>query len=312
MYKYILRRILLMIPVVLGVSFIIFTILYFIPGNPAQMMLSADATQEELDALNEKLGFNDPFFVRYFNYLKGAVTGDLGTSYQNRQPVAAEIGKKFPVSLRLATGSILISLLIGIPIGVLSAVKQYSLADKIPTSIALSVAAMPAFIIGMILMLVFGLRLKLLPVSGTTAGWKSYVLPCVSLGLPYGARQLRFTRSSMLETIRQDYVRTAKSKGATPKRVIWKHAMKNALMPVITVAGTSFGGLLGGAVATESLFGLPGLGAYISDGIKFKDVPAVMGGIIIFATMFSLVMLLVDISYALVDPRIKAKYSGKR
>lgn len=312
MYRYILRRLLLMIPVILGVSFIIFTIMYFIPGDPASMLLSADATQEDIEELNEQLGFNDPFFVRYFNYIFNALRGDFGISYKNRQPIAAEIGKKLPVSATLALGSITISLLIGIPIGVLSAVKQYSLADKIPTSIALFVAAMPAFIIGMILMLVFGLKLKLLPVSGVTKGLKSYVLPWISLGLPYGARQLRFTRSSMLETIRQDYVRTAKSKGASSQKVIWGHAMKNALMPVITVAGTSFGGLLGGAVATESLFGLPGLGAYISDGIKFKDVPAVMGGIIIFASMFSIVMLLVDISYALVDPRIKAKYSGKR
>lgn len=301
-----------MIPVIIGVSFIIFTILYFIPGDPAAQLLSAEATEEDIAKMHEELGLDDPLLVRYFNYMKDAVTGNLGTSYQNRQPVSREIAKKFPVSLKLALGSIFISLLIGIPIGVLSAVKQYSLADKLPTSVALFVAAMPAFIIGMILMLIFGLRLKILPVSGITQGLKSYVLPWISLGLPYGARQLRFTRSSMLETIRQDYVRTAKSKGASSQKVIWGHAMKNALMPVITVAGTSFGGLLGGAVATESLFGLPGLGAYISEGIKYKDVPAVMGGIICFAGIFSIVMLLVDISYALVDPRIKAKYTGKR
>ena len=313
MYRYVIKRLLLMIPVVLGVSFIIFTIMYFIPGDPASNILGVGASPEAVAQLNEELGYNDPFIVRYVNYISDAVLHlDLGTSYQNKLPVTGEIAKRLPVSATLAFGSIMLSLLIGVPIGVLSAVKQYSLWDKIPTGLALLVAAMPAFIIGMLLMLVFSLQLGILPVSGVTQGLKSYILPVISLGLPYGARQLRFTRSSMLETIRQDYVRTAKAKGASPKKTIWGHAMKNALMPVITVAGTSFGALLGGAIATESLFGLPGLGTYISDGIKLKDVPAVLGGIIVFALLFSLVMLAVDLSYAFVDPRIKARYAGRR
>mgnify|MGYP002529870010 CR=1 FL=1 len=313
MYRYVIKRLLLMIPVVLGVSFIIFTIMYFIPGDPASNILGVGASPEAVAQLNEELGYNDPFIVRYVNYISDAVLHlDLGTSYQNKLPVTGEIAKRLPVSATLAFGSIMLSLLIGVPIGVLSAVKQYSLWDKIPTGLALLVAAMPAFIIGMLLMLVFSLQLGILPVSGVTQGLKSYILPVISLGLPYGARQLRFTRSSMLETIRQDYVRTAKAKGASQKKTIWGHAMKNALMPVITVAGTSFGALLGGAIATESLFGLPGLGTYISDGIKLKDVPAVLGGIIVFALLFSLVMLAVDLSYAFVDPRITARYAGRR
>ncbi len=313
MYRYVIKRLLLMIPVVLGVSFIIFTIMYFIPGDPASNILGVGASPEAVEQLNEELGYNDPFIVRYVKYISDAVFRlDLGTSYQNKLPVTGEIAKRLPVSATLAFGSIMLSLLIGVPIGVLSAVKQYSLWDKIPTGLALLVAAMPAFIIGMLLMLVFSLELGILPVSGVTQGLKSYILPVISLGLPYGARQLRFTRSSMLETIRQDYVRTAKAKGASQKKTIWGHAMKNALMPVITVAGTSFGALLGGAIATESLFGLPGLGTYISDGIKLKDVPAVLGGIIVFALLFSLVMLAVDLSYAFVDPRIKARYAGRR
>lgn len=313
MYRYVIKRLLLMIPVVLGVSFIIFTIMYFIPGDPASNILGVGASPEAVEQLNEELGYNDPFIVRYVKYISDAVFRlDLGTSYQNKLPVTGEIAKRLPVSATLAFGSIMLSLLIGVPIGVLSAVKQYSLWDKIPTGLALLVAAMPAFIIVMLLMLVFSLELGILPVSGVTQGLKSYILPVISLGLPYGARQLRFTRSSMLETIRQDYVRTAKAKGASQKKTIWGHAMKNALMPVITVAGTSFGALLGGAIATESLFGLPGLGTYISDGIKLKDVPAVLGGIIVFALLFSLVMLAVDLSYAFVDPRIKARYAGRR
>ena len=313
MYRYVIKRLLMMLPVILGVSFIIFTIMYFIPGDPASNILGVGASQEAIDQLNDQLGYNQPFLVRYVTYITDAAFKlDFGVSYQNKLPVTGEIAKRLPVSAKLAFGSILLSLLIGVPLGVLSAVRQYSLSDKIPTGVALFVAAVPAFIIGMILMLIFSLKLGWLPVSGVTQGWKSYVLPVISLGLPYGARQLRFTRSSMLETIRQDYVRTAKAKGASHKTVIWRHAMKNALMPVITVAGTSFGALLGGAIATESLFGLPGLGTYISDGVKLKDVPAVLGGIIVFALLFSLVMLAVDLSYAFVDPRIKARYTGRR
>ncbi len=310
MYRYVVRRLLLMIPVVLGVSFIIFSIMHFIPGDPASNILGVGATPEAVAQLNEQLGYNRPFLVRYINYIfDAAFKWDLGASYQNKLPVVGEIAKRLPVSATLSFGAIVVSLIIGVPLGVLSADKQYSLWDKIPTGIALFMAAMPAFIIGMLLMLIFSLWLRWLPVSGVLYGWRSYVLPVISLGLPYGARQLRFTRSSMLETIRQDYVRTAKAKGASPRMVIWRHAMKNALMPVITVAGTSFGAMLGGAIATESLFGLPGLGTYISDGIKLKDVPAVLGGIIVYAVLFSLIILLVDLSYAFVDPRIKSRYT---
>jgi peptide/nickel transport system permease protein len=241
-----------------------------------------------------------------------ALKFDFGTAYSNKLPVLGEIAKRLPVSLTLAVSSITFSLLFGIPLGVLSAVKQYSLMDKIPTGTALLLASQPAFLIGMVLMLIFSLWLGWFPVSGVTAGWISFVMPTISLGLPYGGKQLRYTRSSMLETIRQDYVRTAKAKGATNQMVIWRHAMQNALMPVITYAGTSFAILLGGAIATETLYGLPGLGTYIVSGVKLKDVPAVMGGIIVFSTLFSIVVLLVDLSYAFVDPRIKARYSGRR
>ncbi|NLL47656.1 MAG: ABC transporter permease [Firmicutes bacterium] len=309
MYRYIVQRLLLMLPVVLGVSLIIFTIMYFIPGDPASNILGVGATPDAVEQLNEELGFNRPFIVRYVTYIyDAAFKFDLGKSYQNRLAVAGEIAKRVPVSAIVSFGAVVVSLIIGIPLGVLSAVKQYTLWDKIPNSIAQFMAAVPAFIIGMLLMLLFSLVLGWFPVSGIIHGWKSYVLPIVSLGIPYGARQLRFTRSSMLETVRQDYVRTARAKGASPRMVVWRHAMKNALLPVITVAGTSFGAMLGGAIAIENLFGLPGLGTYIADGIALKDVPAVMGGIIVYSLLFSIVILLVDISYALVDPRIKAKY----
>ena len=216
----------------------------------------------------------------------------------------------FPI-LFLAFVGIFGALIIGVPIGILSAVKQYSLLDTIPSAIAMILAAAPSFWVGMMLMLWFSVQRKWFPTFGMQEPtW--FILPALALVLVYGATMMRFTRSSMLETIRQDYIRTARAKGATERVVIWRHALKNALLPVITAAGNSFGGLIGGAIATEALFGIPGLGTYIVDGIKIKDIPVVMGGVISLCIVMSLVMLLVDLSYAFVDPTVRAKYSGKR
>ena len=312
MYRYVIKRLLLIIPVVLGVSFVIFSILAMVPGDPASMILGAGVTQEEVDQLNHELGYDRPFLVRYFSYLYDAIFHfDFGTSYATRQEVFPEVMAKAPISFSIAMNAIIFAGVVGIPIGVLSAVKQYSLLDTIPTFIALFLAAAPAFWVGMLLMILFSLKLGWLPTGGVET-WKGYVLPMLALGLMYAAQQLRFTRSSMLETIRQDYIRTARAKGAAERTVIWKHAMKNALMPVITIIGVNFGGLLGGAIVTETLFSIPGLGTYIVNGIKQKDVPVVMAGTMCLAVMFAGIMLCVDLLYAFVDPRIKAKYSGRR
>ena len=264
-----------------------------------------------MDELNRKLGYDLPAWQRYFKYMFGALRLDLGTSYMTKLSVLDEVLAKAPVSVSVAFLGILTSLVIGIPLGVLSAVKQYSLLDAIPTFLAIFLAAAPSFWVGLMLMVFFSVKLGWLPSQGITS-IKGYFMPMLSLGLIYGAQTLRFTRSSMLETIRQDYVRTAKAKGASERAVIWKHAMQNALLPVITVTGNNFGALLGGAIVTETLFGLPGLGTYIVAGIKAKDIPVVMGGTISLAILFSIVMLLMDLLYAYVDPRIKAKYAGNR
>jgi peptide/nickel transport system permease protein len=312
LYRFVLKRLLMMIPIVFGVSLMIFLIINLIPGDPGSSLLGAGARQEDIDMMNEQLGYNLPLLQRYGRYVSDAVFHlDLGQSYATKKPVLTEIGNRLPVSLTVSFNAILFSLVVGVPLGVLSAVKQNTLWDRIPTGAALLLSSQPAFLIGLVLMLIFSLRLGWFPANGI-ASWKSYVMPMIALGLPYTGRQLRFTRSSMLETIRQDYIRTAKSKGAPERKVIWKHAMKNALMPVITVAGNSFGILIGGAISTEALFGLPGLGSFIVAGIRQKDVPVVTGGIIIFAIIFSFIVLAVDISYAYVDPRIRAKYAGKR
>jgi peptide/nickel transport system permease protein len=312
LHRFILKRLMMMIPIVIGVSLLIFVIIDLIPGDPGSSLLGAGAHQEDIDMMNEQLGYNKPLIQRYLTYMYNAVFKlDFGKSYATKKPVLTEIANRMPVSLTVAFNAIFFSLVFGVPLGVLSAVKQNTVFDRVPTGIALLMASQPAFLIGLVLMLIFSLRLGWFPATGIES-WKSYVMPMIALGLPYGGRQLRFTRSSMLETIRQDYVRTARAKGASERLVIWRHAMKNALLPVITVAGNSFGILIGGAIATETLFGLPGLGSFIVAGIRQKDVPVVTGGIIVFAVVFAFVILAVDLSYAMVDPRIKAKYSGGR
>ena len=311
MHRFVINRLVLMIPIVIGVSFIIFTILSLTPGNPASFILGAGALQSDIDALNHELGHDLPFLQRYFKYISGVIRLDFGNSYVTKLQILGSLIERTPITLTLAFYGTLLSLIIGIPLGVISAVRQYSLLDTIPTFIAMFLAAAPNFWIGLMLMLLFSLQLGWLPTQGVQT-WAGYVLPMITLGLMFGAQTMRFTRSSMLETIRQDYIRTANAKGAAERIVIWKHAMRNALMPVITVTGNNFGFLLGGAIVTETLFGIPGLGSFIVKGIRQMDTPVVMGGTIWLAIIFSLVMLTMDLLYAYVDPRIKAKYAGNR
>ncbi|MBE3117054.1 ABC transporter permease, partial [Candidatus Bathyarchaeota archaeon] len=296
----------------LGVSLVIFLIMAFTPGDPGSILLGPGVLQVDIDQYNIELGYDRPIIERYFKYIYDAVFRfDFGISYATKLPVFKEVMTRVPISIAVSFNAMVCASLIGIPVGVLSAVKQYSLLDTIPTFLALFLASVPAFWLGMMLMLLFSLKLGWLHTSGVET-WKGYLMPMLALGLPYAAMQLRFTRSSMLETIRQDYVRTARAKGAAERTVIWKHAMKNALLPIITIIGVNFGALLGGAIVTETLFGIPGLGSFIVNGIKTKDVPVVMAGTITLAIIFSIIMLIVDLLYAFVDPRIKAKYSGRR
>ncbi|MEA4849591.1 MAG: ABC transporter permease [Clostridiaceae bacterium] len=309
MYRYILNRLILIIPILLGVTLIIFGIMELTPGDPASIILGAGADQEAIDMLNEELGYNRPVWERYTAYIYNVVTKlDFGTSYRTRLPVFESIKDRIPVSVQLALSTILFASIVGIPIGVISAVKQYTPLDTVPTVISLFLAALPGFWMGMMMLYFFSLKLGWFPSNGVGT-WKHFILPMISLGLPYAGQEMRFTRSSMLETTRQDYVRTARAKGATERIVIWKHALKNALLPVITVTGGNFGALLGGAVVTETLFNIPGLGSLVVTSIKLKDVPMVMGCTLVLATMFSLILLGVDLLYAMIDPRIKAKYS---
>lgn len=310
MIRYIVKRILMLIPMLLAITFIVSGIMELTPSDPATLILGTKATEEQKEELNEELGLDDPFLVRYVRYVKDAVTGDLGTSWRNSRPVWDEIMVRLPTTLKLSVAAIIIALAVGIPLGVLSAVKQYSIFDVIGTAGAMLFASIPSFWFGLILILVFALKLNILPSNGSDT-WVHYILPSVTLALPVVASMLRLTRTTMLETVRSDYVRTARSKGQKEQVVVFRHALKNALLPVITSAGMEFGGLLGGVVTVETVFSINGVGSLVLTGIQMKDVPLVTGCALVLSTLYMLVMLLVDILYAFIDPRIRARYTKK-
>ena len=307
MIRYIVKRILLMIPVLIGVSFIVFTIISLTPGDPGTIVLGPDAPLEGIDALNEELGYYDPLPIKYGRWLLSAVTGDFGESYRTGNPVFNEIFARFPNTLKLATIAIILSIIIGVPIGIISAVKQYSALDYTGTVTALFFASVPQFWLGLMSLLIFAVELKVLPSTGN-ATWKHYILPTLAMALPCAAKNLRLTRSTMLEVIRTDYVRTARAKGVSRKSIIWKHELPNALMPIITNIGINFGTLLGGTVVIESVFGMQGVGTLTMTSIRQKDIPQVVASIVFLALIYSVMMLIVDIAYAYIDPRVKSKY----
>ena len=298
----------MMIPVLIGVSLVIFTMVYFTPGDAAEMILGDMGTPEDKAMLREKLMLDEPFLVRYGAYLKSFVLeGDLGTSYTTKRPVLDEILERFPATIMLAGLSALLAAVIGIVAGIISATRQYSWFDNISTAISLIGVSMPNFWQGLMLILVFSVWLRWLPASGFD-GPKYWILPVVTIGTSNAATIMRMTRSSMLEVIRQDYIRTARAKGQVERVVIWKHALKNALIPVVTTIGLTFGKMLGGAVLTESIFSIAGIGKLMVDAIKMRNTPVVQGGVIFIAFSLSLVNLVVDVLYAFIDPRIRSQY----
>jgi peptide/nickel transport system permease protein len=297
-----------MIPVIIGVAFIVFTLLYITPGDPARMALGDMATEEAIQSFREQNGLNDPFIVQFGHYIFNAVTkGDIGRSYVTRRPVSQEILTAFPVTLKLAALSMFIAILIGIPFGIISATKQYSWFDSISMIFAMIGISMPVFWLGLLLILFFSVYLGWLPSSGFNS-FSAMILPSVTLAAQSVAIITRMTRSSMLEVVRQDFIRTVRAKGQKESMVIWKHALPNTLIPVITIAGIQFGRLLGGAILTESIFSVPGVGRLMVESIKMRDYPIVQGGVLYIAIAFSLVNLLVDLFYAYIDPRIRAQY----
>ncbi|MBO8138182.1 MAG: ABC transporter permease [Desulfotomaculum sp.] len=332
MLRYFLKRLLMLIPVLLGVSLFVFLVLHLLTPDPALVVLGQHATAEQAEALRESLGLNDPLYVQFGRFLWDLLHGDFGRSLMTHAPVLEEILARFPATVELALAAIIIATVVGVTVGVISAVKQYSIFDYLSMIGALLGVSMPIFWLGLMMIIVFSLTLHLLPVNGRidigmepahitglyvvdsilTGNWESLksalkhlVMPATALASYSTAIIARMTRSTMLEVIRQDYIRTARAKGLKEKVVIYKHALRNALIPVVTVIGLQLGVLMGGAVLTETVFSWPGIGSRMVDAILASDYPLVQGTVIFTATVFVVVNLIVDLLYAWLDPRIK-------
>lgn len=311
MLRFLIKRLALMIPILLGINLLIFSIMYLSPNDPALQILGQNATENAVKQWRDEHGLNDSFIEQYVDSLKNLITGNFGNSYVSGRPVMHDFVERFPITLTLAITGMLVAVFIGLPIGILSAVKQYSAYDYLGLFSALIFAAIPSFWFALLLILAFAMKVSLFPVSGIE-GLKSYVLPTITIGVLNSASILRMTRSTMLEVIRQDYIRTIRSKGAPENYVVFKHALKNALLPIITVCGMAFGSLLGGLVVAESVFAIPGVGVFLIEAVRNQDRPIVTIVVTLLAFAFSMVNLLVDLIYSSLDPRIKSEFSRKK
>lgn len=309
MAKFILKRLLMLIPVLLGISFILFTILNLTPGDAATLLLGDSAKPEAVEMLRKELGLNGGFFERYFRYMGNIIFhGDFGISYRTKNAVFAEIFTRFGYTVRLAFTAIAISSILGVLLGILSAIKQYSKTDNIITAITLILTSMPDFWLGLMLIILFSVKLRVLPISGADS-WKHFILPGFTAAANYLANTIRMSRSSMIEVSRMDYIRTARAKGVPERDVIFKHTFKNALMPIITLVGVNMGWQLGGTIIIEQVFGIPGIGSLMIQSIRLKDIPIVIGCVMFVATLSSLINLATDIFYAYIDPRLRAQFA---
>lgn len=313
MIVYAAKRLLAAIPVLVGVTIVVFLLVHLIPGDPAQMVAGHDAPPEEVERIREELGLNRPLHVQYWHYLMGLLRGDLGRSLLTHRPISAELRVRFPATFELATASVLLAILLGLPIGVSSAIRRYTLVDHVSMTVALVGLSMPIFWVGIMLILLFSLELGILPVSGkggpiwTVAGLRHLVLPSITLCGASLAMIARLTRSAVLEVLRQEFVTVARAKGLSERVVIYKHALKNALIPVVTYVGLEFGALLGGAVVTESIFAWPGVGRFLLTSIEGRDYPAIQGSVLMLATVFVFVNIGVDLFYGYLDPRMRVR-----
>jgi ABC-type dipeptide/oligopeptide/nickel transport system permease component len=304
MFRYILKRLAMLIPVLFGVTIVSFSLLQIVPGDPAVLLAGEDANPDFIEAVRKEYGFDQPLYVQYFRFISHAVQGDFGISIRNREPVINLLKQRFAFTVQLSFLSILIAAFIGLIAGVISATRQYSIFDNLSMVGALFGISMPIFWLGLLLMLVFSVYLGWFPAGGS-GGLKHLILPAIALGAASAAVIARMTRASMLEVVRQDYIRTARANGLREWVVIYKHALKNAMIPVITVFGLEFGYMLGGAVLTETVFSLPGVGRLMVEGIFQRDYAVVQGSMLLVAATFVLVNLLTDIAYAFFDPKIR-------
>lgn len=328
---YIIKRLLQIIPVILGVTLIAFALIHLAPGDPVRTMLGQHATQQEIDEIRAKYGLDQPLYVQYFMWLGDVLQGDLGRSILSHEQVTTEIASRFPNTIELAIAAMIFAIFVGVVAGIISATKQYSIADYSVMGIALFGISMPVFWLGIMLMMIFGVFLGWLPIGGridlllpfqSITGFmvidsiitlngaalisvlQHLILPAIALGTIPMAIIARTTRSSMLEILRQDFIRTERAKGLSERKVIYKHAIRNAMVPVVTVIGLNFGLLLSGAILTETVFSWPGVGRLVVDAVYARDYPLVIGCILVFALVFVIVNLITDLLYTYIDPRI--------
>lgn len=310
MIRYILKRLAMLIPVILVTSFLIFWAMSLTGGDPAVMVAGDKATPQQIEAVREELGLNDPFIVRYAKYMKGMFTGDMGKSYITKKDVFKTFMEKLPNTLALGGAAVLIAVIVSIPLGIYTAIYQNTWKDTLGMIFALFGTSMPNFWLGLMLIIIFSLNLKLLPSGGKT-GITSIILPAVTVGFGLAALITRTTRSSMLDVLRQDYMTTARAKGCSEKRTIFVHGLKNALIPIITAIGLQMSLVITGSVLAETVFSWPGIGRLVYESISKRDTPMVTGAIIMCSILMCIINLFVDLIYAFFDPRIKARYSRR-
>jgi len=310
MYKYVLRRLLMLIPTLFGVILIVFSIMEFLPGDPARLILGDDVDNTAIEAFHEEFGLDRPYLVRFGEYIFNVFTRfDFGKSWRSGDSVVDDLLLRLPKTLTLAVLSTFSVVILGVPLGVLASVKRSTIVDSTITVYAMLLSAVPTFWIGLMLLYLFGMKLGLLPTYGADT-LVHFILPVVTLSFPNSAPFIRLTRVNMLETVNREYVRTARAKGAPEPVVIWKHAFKNAVLPLINSTGLTFGRMLGGTVIIENIFSISGVGRLIVTSINQRDIPVVMGCSIFLAITFMLIVLIIDLLYAFVDPRIRAKFSS--
>jgi len=306
MVKYIIKRLLMLIPVIIGITFIIFLILSLAPGDPAALILGADASGAALGAKRAELGLDKPVIIQYIYYMFNVMRGNFGASWLAGYNVLGEFTHRLPYTIGLTSLAMTFAIVLGIPFGIIAAIKQNHVIDYISLAIALFLFSIPAFWFGMMAQILFSLKLGLLPAAGV-GSFKYFILPSITLGANIFASQLRMTRTSMLDVIKLDYVRTARAKGAGELRVIVKHVLRNSMLPVVTQTGIFFASCMGGSIVTEVIFSIPGIGSLLINAVKGKDIPVVMGTLIFVSIFVGIINLVVDIIYALIDPRVKLR-----
>lgn len=312
MIKYVIKRIFWLIPVILGVCVFIFLVMDFVPGDPASIILGPSASASELAAKRADLGLDKPFIERLLIYMRDVFLRlDFGKSYTTGNSITSELLIRMPKTLILGLVSITLALVMGVPLGITAAVHQNGIADRICMVIAMIGISLPDFWLALMMVMLFSLKLGILPPTGVSS-WTGYIMPCLALAFAGMAGLARQARSSMLEVIRSDYITTARAKGVCKRDVIYKHALPNALIPIVAIAGSRLAGIFGGSVVIETVFSIPGLGSYMVNAISNRDYPVIEGSVLLIATVFSIVMVLVDLIYAYLDPRIKAQYEGNK